>query len=276
MAFNLCIFLVFWHIPILERYFISKKTAEKCKEKMTKHLKVWIHLCILSSLTPFPKTGWKGGVTFQPASPDRWPASRVEQGRLPRKSGWWQLKHVLFSVLFGRMIQFLLFQMGWNHLTGFWSSLLDEDVDDRVLRFSDSWVKNASFKEVASTERSAPLRIRSRRPLTRDEMLQPEPQTRGTWVYDDGIWLVRHHVQRAGDRLSLVAASEILLGGGGYYRHFRWVSWNPGFIVFAAFVHTLLEMPTECHGMRSQRWEKMFAHEFIHTLSQEPAQQSFM
>lgn len=124
-------------------------------------------------------------------------------------------------------------------------------------------------------------------------MLQPEPQTRGTWVYDDGIWLVRHHVQRAGDRLSLAAASEILLGGGGYYRHFRWVSWNSrGFMIHLVSSYSL-HLCTHCwrcpqqwkgssiqlyqrHGMRSQRWEKMFAHEFTRTLSQEPAQSFIM
>lgn len=82
-------FLVFWHIhTYIGKILHFKKPAEKCKEKMTKHLKVWIHLCILS-LYPFPKTRWKGGVTFQPASPDRWPASRVEQGldeRVSRES----------------------------------------------------------------------------------------------------------------------------------------------------------------------------------------------
>ena len=89
MAFSLCIFLYFDTYLYWKDTSFQKKKAEKCKAKITKHLKVWIHLCILSSLTPFPKTGWKGGVTFQPASPDRWPASQAEQGldeRVSRES----------------------------------------------------------------------------------------------------------------------------------------------------------------------------------------------
>ena len=85
---SICVFSLYFDTYLYWKDTSFQKNQRKnAKKKWPNIFKVWIHLCILSSLTPFPKTGWKGGVTFQQASPDRWPASRVEQG-LPRKSGW--------------------------------------------------------------------------------------------------------------------------------------------------------------------------------------------
>lgn len=48
---SICVFSCILTHTYIGKILHFKKTAEKCKEQITKHLKVWIHLCILSSLT---------------------------------------------------------------------------------------------------------------------------------------------------------------------------------------------------------------------------------